>query len=58
MTGIMGIKAYRCLNNARVVLLVLAILRTTSVGLLILGFTRLDAIRRLSGKFIRLMAMI
>ncbi|KIP12582.1 hypothetical protein PHLGIDRAFT_262280 [Phlebiopsis gigantea 11061_1 CR5-6] len=49
MTGILGYKAYRCLNNSRIVLVVLALLRSTMIALLIVCLTRLDVSRRISG---------
>ena len=51
MTGILGIKAYRCLNNSRFVLVILAILRTAMIILCILDLTDYRASRRLSGEY-------
>ncbi|KAJ3554697.1 hypothetical protein NM688_g2969 [Phlebia brevispora] len=49
MTGILGIKAYRCLNNSRLVLAVLVTLRTAMLILMVLDITKYRASRRLSG---------
>ena len=53
MTGILGIKAYRCLNSSRIVILVLAVLRTAMIVLFILNLVGYKASRRLSGKLPR-----
>lgn len=49
MTGILGIKAYRYLNNSRFVLAVLSLLRTAMLILMVLALTEFEATRRLSG---------
>ena len=49
MTGILGVKAYKCLDNSRIVLLVLTTLRVTMVTLVILDLVRYRGDRRLSG---------
>lgn len=49
MTGILGYKAYRCLNSSRFVLAVLSILRTSMVGLLVANVIKSRVPRRLSG---------
>jgi len=50
VTGILGVKAYRCLDNSKVVLAGLVLLRSTSVGLMIIDMANLDAGRRLAGE--------
>ena len=50
VTGILGVKAYRCLDSLRVVLVGLALLRSTSVVLMIVDVANLDAGRRLAGE--------
>ncbi|THH20841.1 hypothetical protein EW146_g609 [Bondarzewia mesenterica] len=47
--GIFGIKAYRCLNNARFVLVVLALLQIANSACTIIDLVRLDGVRKLSG---------
>ncbi|KAI0079570.1 hypothetical protein K474DRAFT_1617326 [Panus rudis PR-1116 ss-1] len=49
ITGILGIKAYRCLNNSYVVLAVLTLLRTAMIVLLCLDIAQFRGFRRLSG---------
>ncbi|KAL4243540.1 hypothetical protein ABKN59_001109 [Abortiporus biennis] len=49
MTGILGIKAYRCLDNSRYVLVLLTGFRTSMIALLVLDLTKYHGIRRLSG---------
>ena len=51
MTGILGTKAYRCLNSSRIVLAVLVILRLTTLGLTGLDLSQYRGRRRLSGRF-------
>lgn len=50
MTGILGTKAYRCLNSSRVVLLILAILRLAILALMGLDLAQYQGRRRLSGQ--------
>ncbi|KAK7694521.1 hypothetical protein QCA50_001707 [Cerrena zonata] len=52
MTGILGTKAYRCLNSSRVVLLILVILRLTMLALMGLDLSQYRGRRRLSGSCI------
>ncbi|OBZ79409.1 hypothetical protein A0H81_00652 [Grifola frondosa] len=49
ITGILGVKAYRCLSNARIVIIVLAILRTAILALSGFGLSHYRGARRLSG---------
>ena len=51
MTGILGYKAYRCLDSSRVVLTILVLLRLSMIVLLVISMTRLSVSRRLSGKW-------
>lgn len=51
MTGILGYKAYRCLNSSRFVLAMLSVLRLAMVALLIVSLSRLNVPRRLSGLY-------
>lgn len=50
VTGILGVKAYRCLDSSNVVLAGLALLRTASVILIVLDAINLDVGRGLAGK--------
>ncbi|KAG2159575.1 uncharacterized protein EDB93DRAFT_1244367 [Suillus bovinus] len=49
ISGIIGVKAYRCLNNSRLVLVVLVALRTAAIVLLALDLASLNSRRSLSG---------
>ncbi|CAL1696081.1 unnamed protein product [Somion occarium] len=49
MTGILGIKAYRCLNSSRIVLTVLITLRMAMLALLGVDASSYRGLRRLSG---------
>lgn len=49
MTGVLGTKAYRCLDNSKYVLIGLAVIRTTTIALIILDLIKLTAVRRISG---------
>jgi hypothetical protein len=49
MTGVLGLKAYRCLDSSRVVLLVLAIFFFASSTFLGLQLGSIRGLRRLSG---------
>lgn len=50
VTGILGVKAYRCLDSSNVVLAGLALLRTAGVILIVLDAINLDVGRGLAGK--------
>lgn len=50
-TAILGVKAYRCLNNSRIVLTVLVLCGGAFVGISTFNMTRLRGIRRLAGEF-------
>lgn len=50
MTGVLGTKAYRCLDNSKYVLIGLAVIRTTTIALIILDLIKLTAVRRISGQ--------
>lgn len=50
VTGVLGVKAYRCLDSSKVVLVALILLRSTSTALMVLDVINLDAERRLAGK--------
>lgn len=50
VTGILGVKAYRCLDNSSVVLSGLALLRTAGVILVVLDAINLDVGSGLAGK--------
>lgn len=52
-SGILGVKAYRCLDNSRLVLVVLVALRTTAIVLLALDLTSLNSYRSLAGRCYR-----
>ena len=52
VTGTLGIKAYRCLDSSRVVLVGLVLLRSAGVALVILDVINLDAGRRLAGEWL------
>ena len=51
VTGILGVKAYRCLDNSKAVLVGLVLLRSATVVLITLDAINLDAGRRLAGKW-------
>lgn len=53
VTGILGVKAYRCLDNSRLVLVVLVALRTAATVLLAIDLASLDSYRSLSGRCYR-----
>ncbi|KAH8120095.1 hypothetical protein DFH11DRAFT_1500099, partial [Phellopilus nigrolimitatus] len=48
LSGILGVKAYRCLNDHKVVLAVLVLLQTASSALVFASLFKLDATRNLS----------
>lgn len=50
VTGILGVKAYRCLDRSKVVLVGLVLLQTVSTVLLILDLMNLVVERQLVGK--------
>lgn len=50
VTGIFGIKAYRCLDNNRLVSGILVALRTTGSVVLVLDVIHIHTLRSLSGK--------
>jgi len=50
VTGILGVKTYRCLGSSKVVLVGLVLLRTASMTLLILDVISLNVERQLVGK--------
>jgi len=50
VTGILGVKAYRCLDNSKFVLVSLVFMRSTSVVVMFLDVINLDAGRRSAGK--------
>ncbi|KAH7931145.1 hypothetical protein BV22DRAFT_999103 [Leucogyrophana mollusca] len=54
ITGIFGVKAYRCLDNARLVLFPLVGLRTAGVILLVVDTVLLETERSLSGRCCRI----
>jgi len=49
LSGILGVKAYRCLGNSKVVLILVAIPQITTSTLVIIDTIRVQATRRLSG---------
>ncbi|KDQ63763.1 hypothetical protein JAAARDRAFT_65765 [Jaapia argillacea MUCL 33604] len=49
ITGVLGVKAYRCLNNSRAVLVVLSIFQACSVVVSSFHIARLQAVRELAG---------
>ncbi|KII93201.1 hypothetical protein PLICRDRAFT_35385 [Plicaturopsis crispa FD-325 SS-3] len=49
ITGILGVKAYRCLNNSRIVLVMLTLFRTSSTVLTILDLVTVPGEKRLTG---------
>lgn len=51
MTGILGYKAYRCLDSSRLVLAILVVLRVTMIVLMSVSLSRLKVSRRLSGRW-------
>ncbi|KAG2061993.1 hypothetical protein BDR06DRAFT_1016013 [Suillus hirtellus] len=53
MSGILGVKAYRCLDNSRLVLVVLVALRTAAIVLLALDLASLNSYRSLAGRCYR-----
>ncbi|KAG1833957.1 hypothetical protein EV424DRAFT_1532781 [Suillus variegatus] len=53
MSGILGVKAYRCLDNSRLVLVVLVALRTAAIVLLVLDLASLNSYRSLTGRCYR-----
>ncbi|KAH7915378.1 hypothetical protein BJ138DRAFT_1055011 [Hygrophoropsis aurantiaca] len=53
ITGIFGVKAYRCLDNTRFILIPLLALRTASLILLVLDTIQVDGARSLSGMYCR-----
>ncbi|KAF9229453.1 hypothetical protein BS17DRAFT_743530 [Gyrodon lividus] len=50
VTGISGVKAYRCLDNNRIVLAALVALRTAGGMVLVMDLVHLESIRSLSGR--------
>lgn len=50
ITGILGVKAYRCLDNSRLVLVVLVALRTAAIVLLAIDLASLDSQRSVTGR--------
>ncbi|KAG1773180.1 hypothetical protein EDD22DRAFT_859310 [Suillus occidentalis] len=50
ITGILGVKAYRCLDNSRLVLVVLVALRTAAIVLLAIDLASLDSHRSVTGR--------
>ncbi|KAG2350518.1 hypothetical protein BDR05DRAFT_954608, partial [Suillus weaverae] len=54
ISGILGVKAYRCLDNSRSVLVVLVALRTAAIVLLALDLATLNSYRSLAGRCYRL----
>ena len=50
VTGILGIKAYRCLNNSRLIAIILVVLRVGILVMLGLDLSRVRAMRRLSSR--------
>ncbi|KAG1755138.1 uncharacterized protein EDB91DRAFT_1342835 [Suillus paluster] len=53
ITGILGVKAYRCLDSSRLVLVALVSLRTAALVILILDIVTLTGYRSLSGRCYR-----
>lgn len=49
ITGILGFKAYRCLENSRVVLAVLGLIRLSAIAVVGLMLSKMTGYRRLSG---------
>ncbi|KAF7339823.1 hypothetical protein MVEN_01898900 [Mycena venus] len=67
MTGVLGLKAYRCLDNSRLVLLVLVAFFCASSAFLVLQLSSIHGVHRLSGgcsstshnpRFIRIYVLI
>lgn len=50
LTGILGVKVYRCLDNNRFVLAGLVVLSTAAIVVLILDVINLRSLRSLSGR--------
>ncbi|KAG2077157.1 hypothetical protein BDR04DRAFT_1089487 [Suillus decipiens] len=53
ISGILGVKAYRCLDNSRLVLVVLVTLRTAAIIILVLDLASLSSYRSLAGRCYR-----
>lgn len=53
ISGILGVKAYRCLDRSRLVLVVLIALRTAAIVFLALDVVSLDSYRSLAGRCYR-----
>ncbi|KAG0709010.1 hypothetical protein DFH29DRAFT_1036413 [Suillus ampliporus] len=53
ITGILGVKAYRCLDSSRFVLVVLVSLRTAALVLLVLDLVAINSFRSLAGRCYR-----
>lgn len=53
ISGILGVKAYRCLDNSRLVLVVLVTLRTAAIVILVLDLASLTSYRSLAGRCYR-----
>lgn len=51
MTGILGVKAYRCLDNSRFVLVMLVLFRCASTAMAVLDMQVVRGIRMLSGEY-------
>lgn len=51
LSGILGVKAYRCLGNSKVVLVLIVIPQIASSTLVIIDTFRVKTIRMLSGRF-------
>ncbi|KAG1794045.1 hypothetical protein EV424DRAFT_1450970 [Suillus variegatus] len=53
ISGTLGVKAYRCLDNSRLVLVILVILRTAAIVFLALDLALLNSYRSLAGRCYR-----
>ncbi|KIJ68299.1 hypothetical protein HYDPIDRAFT_36792 [Hydnomerulius pinastri MD-312] len=53
VTGILGVKAYKCLDNSRIVLATLVALRTAGSIVLVIDVINLESLRSLSGRCYR-----
>ena len=54
LSGILGLKAYRCLNNSKFVLAVVILLQVTSSVFVLLDLSHIQATRRLSSESLTL----
>ncbi|RDB28826.1 hypothetical protein Hypma_015374 [Hypsizygus marmoreus] len=58
ITGILGVKAYKCLNNSRFVLIMLALFQCASSGTIAMDVATMQGERRLTGSCVRVSGLL